>query len=156
MFKPRHFFIVVCSLALLSCSHKETVHGHYVQDIDLEKIKIGQTTKMDARRILGTPSAADPFKDQDWYYIGQTNRKKIFQKPEILDRQITILSFNENNVLVKIQELDLDDSQDIDMASAKTRTAGKSPSFVQQFVGNFGRFKKQQIERHGDGTAKKK
>jgi len=150
MFKYRTFFILLCSLILLNCSHKSTVHGHYLKEADVEKLQIDASTKSDVRQVLGTPSAVDPFGDQNWFYIGQTNRKKVFKKPEILDRQIFVFSFNEKDILTEITELDLDQSNQFEIASKKTRTAGKEPSFVQQFIGNFGRFRNKLNQREAE------
>jgi len=148
MLRLKTFFVLCIGLLLISCSHKETVHGHYLKDNEIAKLKIGKSTKADAKYLLGTPSASDPFQDQNWYYIGQTNKKKILSKPQILDRQITVLTFNQKDVLTGIVEMDHNDSRAVDMIHRQTKTAGKEPSFVQQFVGNFGRFKQQREKEY--------
>ena len=58
----------------------------------------------------------------------------------MVERKVVVFHFDESSVLRKIDQVDLAAGQDIDIVSRTTPTAGKDLSFLEQMLGNVGRF----------------
>ena len=82
----------LAALPLAACTTAgPQVRGYVIDDKAVAEIQPG----MDAQKvltILGTPSTVSTVGNQSWYYISQnTNRKYMFQKPEITDQRVLVI-----------------------------------------------------------------
>jgi len=126
--------------AASACSPMVAVHGNLVEPDRLAQIQQGLSRKSDVADVLGTPSATGTFDPNVWYYIGQRTEKLAFFKPEITERKVVVVRFDESGVVRQVEQLDLAAGQDIDIVSRSTPTAGKDITFLEQMLGNVGRF----------------
>lgn len=117
-----------------------------VDDQRLSQIKQGVSTKEDVLSALGTPSAAGTFDDQNWYYIGQIISKEAFFKPEVVDRRVIEIAFNDN-IVSEVRELKKEDGVDVALVSRTTPTKGSDFTMLEQFFGNLGRFNSDAAKR---------
>lgn len=130
-----------CALLLGACTPTQATRGNIIADHQMAEIKAGQSSKTDVLRNLGSPTTQAPFDDNIWYYIGQKTEKKGIFDPEVVDERIVVVAFNESDIVAQIQELDTD-RVDIPMVRRKTPTGGHDYTFMQQLLGNVGRFNK--------------
>ena len=130
----------VLILFLAACSGGLSTHGNIADAEAVESIEPGVTTRDEVARILGTPSATSPFGEERWLYVGERIRRIAFLDPEVLERKILVVHFDSNGILTKIETLDEDDGQEIEVVDRKTPSLGRSPTFLQQVFGNIGRF----------------
>ena len=89
--------------------------------------------------LLGTPSTVSTFDDQKWYYIGQKSTQFAFHHPEILERSILVVSFDNTGYVSDKRIYSLDDGRDITPVARQTPTEGCDFSVMQQLLGNLGR-----------------
>ena len=93
-------------------------------------------------KILGTPSSIGVFDDKNWYYISRRIKQVSFLNPDVLDQQVYIVHFDAAGVVREVDHKDLKDGRDIDPAPGATPAPGRELTFLEQVLGNIGRFNK--------------
>ncbi|MGM0421728.1 MAG: outer membrane protein assembly factor BamE [Pseudomonadota bacterium] len=140
---PAKRLITVFILAIMlgGCTAAVHTRGNLVPDSKLERIQPNVSTQYDVSSILGPPTVVAPFEqEKTWYYAGhQTETMGVF-KHEVVESRLVQVDFDDTGVVSNIAELDPEDARDIDFSHRKTDTAGKEFTFLQQLVGNLGRF----------------
>ena len=97
--------------------------------------------------ILGSPSSITPFGSDTWYYISQRTETFAFFSPEVIERQILVISFNKDGKVAKVDTLGLDQGQSINHIERTTPTHGNKMTIIEQMIGNLGRFKKKKNQK---------
>lgn len=141
--KPFQLVTLLCALsavALTACSPKVQNRG-YVRDIEIEKqIKAGRDTQEDVRSLLGSPSARSNFGRETWYYITSRKEAVAFFAPDVVEQDVTRIVFDETGMVSEVDLFDKESSQDIDISNRETPTEGHEFGFMEQLLGNIGRF----------------
>ncbi|WP_366656352.1 outer membrane protein assembly factor BamE [Fodinicurvata sp. EGI_FJ10296] len=131
--------VAATALVLLSCSPIVETRGNMIDDRRLNQINVGQTTRDDAAFILGTPSATAPFQeDEAWFYIGQVAETRAFFEPQIVERQVVALTFDQQGFVSAVERLNLEDGENVDLVNRETPTRGREMSIMEQLLGNLG------------------
>ncbi len=129
----------LAGLTLTACAAEVSVHGHMPEVEDIAEIQPGVDTRQDVITRLGTPSALSTFEDHKWYYIGQTVEQFAFLKPDVLDRSVLVIAFNDRGLVQDTHLYTLNDGRKIKPVSRITPTAGTELTFLQQLFGNLGK-----------------
>jgi len=127
-------------LVLAACAQNVNVRGNLPEPEDLSKITPGVQTREDVASLLGSPSTISTFQDDKWYYIGQKTTQFAFFAPEVLERKIVEISFNPAGTVTASKIYTLEDGQEIDPVDRITPTEGRKLTFMQQIIGNLGKF----------------
>ncbi|MFO1188681.1 MAG: outer membrane protein assembly factor BamE [Alphaproteobacteria bacterium] len=106
----------------------------------LERLAPGLQSRNDVIEILGSPSMVATFGDETWYYVGEKTERIAFLEPEVLERTVIALRFDQNGRLTAVDRLGLKDGKEVDFVSRTTPTAGKELTLLEQLIGNLGRF----------------
>jgi outer membrane protein assembly factor BamE (lipoprotein component of BamABCDE complex) len=114
--------------------------GSIVPPDALAELVPGTSTRADATSLLGSPTAHATFDDNTWIYIGQITRTRIAQTPGVRMQEVVALHFDQNGTLRSIDKHGLSDAKQIAMAPGATPSPGSEASFMQQLLGNVGRF----------------
>jgi outer membrane protein assembly factor BamE (lipoprotein component of BamABCDE complex) len=109
-----------------------------------------QTTESEVLRMLGTPTATSQFGEKTWYYMGGHKETVAFLAPEVTKQEVLRITFAENKVS-GLEFYDEKQMREFAISDHKTPTAGEKLSFVEQLVGNVGRFNKKQDAMGGGG-----
>jgi outer membrane protein assembly factor BamE (lipoprotein component of BamABCDE complex) len=131
--------LAATGLSLSACDTPVQIRGHVTDPESIDAIEAGQYTQEDVLALLGTPSTVSTFDQRKWYYIGHKSTKFAFQHPEIFERSVLILSFDETGFLRDKQILSLADGRKIEPIPRETPTEGRDFTLMQQFLGNLGR-----------------
>jgi len=123
-----------------ACAADVEQRGNLPAPDKVAEIKPGQTTKEQVVRILGTPSSTGVFNDKSWYYISRRTEQISFLSPDLLDQQVFIVNFDDKGVVQGIDHKGLSDGRDIVPAPGATPAPGRELSFLEQVLGNVGRF----------------
>ena len=123
-----------------ACTPVTNTRGNLVEDVRLGEIEPGVSTVDDVLFVLGSPSTVAPFDENTWYYIGQVTERVAFYNPEIVDRRVVKLTFDESGLLADIEDLSLEEGQQVDLVDRETPTRGREITFLEQMIGNLGRF----------------
>jgi outer membrane protein assembly factor BamE (lipoprotein component of BamABCDE complex) len=131
---------LAAATAISACSTSVEQRGNLPPTREIAQIHPGQTTKDQVQKILGTPSSAGVFNEDSWYYISSRTKQFSFFKPEVLDQQVYIVSFNKDGVVRDVDHKTLRDGKEIVPVARATPAPGRELSFVEQLVGNLGKF----------------
>ncbi len=114
--------------------------GALIEQDALQQLVPGTSTRADARSLLGSPTAHATFDDNTWIYISQITSTRIGRVPAVTMQKVLVLQFDAGGTLKGIRSLDKDDGKQIAMAPGATPSPGSEASFMQQLLGNVGRF----------------
>ena len=128
-------------VAVVGCAKME-YRGNLPDPEVLATIETGKATRDEVTQKIGSPSSIAVFDDETWFYISQQVEHKAFFEPKIKDRQVLIMTFSKEGVVNDIRRLGIDDSRTVQHVGRVTPTAGNELTFLDQLVGNFGRFNK--------------
>lgn len=132
------------ALALLAgCSVVEApsqVRGNMVDADQLKELVPGTSTRADVSSLLGSPTAKATFDDNTWIYIGEMTRPRVGRTLGLERQAVVELTFDQAGVLRDVKRLNDKDAKPVQMASGATPSPGSEASFLQQLLGNVGRF----------------
>jgi outer membrane protein assembly factor BamE (lipoprotein component of BamABCDE complex) len=131
---------LAAALTLAGCSSTISERGDLPDHTRLSEIKPGATTKEQVAQILGSPSSTGVFDDNSWYYISKKTKRTSFFTPKVLDQQVYVVNFNKNDVVASVTHRGLANARNIAPAPGETPSAGRKLSFIQQIIGNMGKF----------------
>jgi outer membrane protein assembly factor BamE (lipoprotein component of BamABCDE complex) len=129
-------------VSLVACVPNVDQRGNLPEPDKLAAIHPGSTTRDQVTKILGTPSSTGIFDDKRWYYISRKTKQVAFFDPDVLDQQVYIVSFNGQGVVQSVDHRGLKDGRDIEPAPGATPAPGRELTFLEQILGNIGRFNK--------------
>ena len=123
-----------------ACEQSVQVRGNIPDQEVVSKINPGVHSRVDIASLLGSPSTVSTFEDRKWYYIGQKSTQFAFFDPEVLERKVLVVSFDDDGYVTATRTYGLEDGKIIDPVDRITPTEGRELSIVQQLLGNLGRF----------------
>jgi outer membrane protein assembly factor BamE (lipoprotein component of BamABCDE complex) len=133
--------VLACgTLALSACGNGVQLRGNTPDPEDIAEIKTGVHSRQDVIDLLGSPSTVSTFEERKWYYIGQKTQQIAFMKPEVIDRDVLVIIFDESGLVAGTQHYGMSDAQDVDPVARETPTEGRDLTFLQQLFGNIGKF----------------
>ena len=100
----------------------------------------GTTARKDVTSLLGSPTAKATFDDNTWIYISERTKPVIAGTNEVRHQDVYLLTFNDAGILQAVDHKTGRDSQDVDVVSRVTASPGNNASFMQQLLGNVGKF----------------
>ncbi len=128
------------ALGLFACTPREQVHG-YLPDADrLAEVKQGVHDKDSIEALLGSPSNVGNFNDKTWYYITRRTEKLAFFKDELKEQKVVAIDFDDRGIVSGVRHYGMEDGRVIEPVERKTPTRGKELTFIEQLLGNLGRF----------------
>ncbi|MCB1651598.1 MAG: outer membrane protein assembly factor BamE [Alphaproteobacteria bacterium] len=130
---------VISTLTAVACSPTVAQRGNMLEDYQAQEVKVGESTRSDVLRALGSPTTKSTFDPLVWYYIGQETEKRGILDPEVVKERIFLVAFNEDGVLEALQEVDRG-RINVPYVREKTPTYGTETTPAQQFFGNLGKF----------------
>lgn len=128
------------ALALLGCAPTVDNRGHLPDADRMSEIHPGKTTKEEVVRLLGSPSSTGVFDDKKWYYISKKTEQVAFFDKDVLDQQVYEINFDGQGVVKDVAHKDLKDAQAVEPAPGATPAPGRELTFIEQIIGNVGRF----------------
>ena len=125
---------------LIGCESQVESSGNSPDPKLVISIKPGVHKRQDVEKLLGTPSTIATFDNEVWYYISGRVKSVAFFKPKLMKRKILTVKFNANGIVQKIYELDTTKQKEIPIVERETPTKGKELTFIQQVIGNVGKY----------------
>ena len=126
--------------AVAACTVKESHHGHALPQGIVAQLQAPNLSQARVVQLLGTPSSESAFDPGTWYYISEMQHGVAFFQPEVVDRKVLILHFDEAKVLKSIATLSKEDGSEVTLVDRETPTEGHKLTFLEQLLGNIGRF----------------
>lgn len=116
-----------------------TERGQFVEKQDYDQLHPGMA-RADVTALLGSPTARATFNDNTWFYIGEITAPVPLARDRIEKQQVLVLNFDQGGTLQSVRRLDKSNAHDVAMASRVTPSPGSDSSFIQQVIGNVGRY----------------
>jgi len=146
--------VALAATGLGACVATVNQRGNLPEPEKFAQIRPGTTTREQVVKILGTPSSTGVFNDKNWYYISRRTKQVAFFDPDVLDQQVYIVNFDATGVVRGVDHKDLKDGRDIDPAPGATPAPGRELTFLEQVLGNIGRFNKGGSSSSDDKSSK--
>jgi outer membrane protein assembly factor BamE (lipoprotein component of BamABCDE complex) len=131
---------IVLALLLAGCVVSEDQRGNLPDPDKVAEVHPGTTTKEQVVKILGSPSSESTFDDDTWYYISRKTKQVAFLSPTVLDQQVYIVDFDDKGVVKDVGHKTLANAEPVSPAPGATPAPGRELSFMEQLIGNIGRF----------------
>jgi outer membrane protein assembly factor BamE (lipoprotein component of BamABCDE complex) len=121
-------------------SHPIQVRGNRVDPDQLAQLVPGTSTRNDVMALIGSPTTRATFDDNTWLYISELTKPVIGATNSVRDQQVVAITFDQQGVLRTIDRKGMADAVPVAVASRTTPSPGNESSFLQQLLGNVGRF----------------
>ena len=134
--------MAVC-LPIVDCSYllqPPQTRGNKVEEEQLKQLIPGTSTKADVTTLIGSPTQKATFDDNTWLYITEVPRPRLGQTLGVLDQNVLVVTFDDRGVLSALKPVSKNDSVAVDVAARTTPSPGTDASFMQQLLGNIGKF----------------
>ena len=138
-------------IMLSACAPTVNNRGHLLDADRLAEIHPGETNKDQVVKLLGTPSSVGVFDDKTWYYISRQTEQVAFLNKDVLDQQVYVINFDTQGVVKNVDHKDLKDARLIEPAPGATPAPGRELTFLEQIIGNVGRFSSGAMSSTGGG-----
>jgi outer membrane protein assembly factor BamE (lipoprotein component of BamABCDE complex) len=116
------------------------VRGSKVTADQVKELVPGTTSRADVTALLGSPTARATFDDNTWIYISELTKPIIAGTQAVEDQHVLVLTFDEGGVLRGISNKTAADAMPVTVVSRTTPSPGSDASFMQQLLGNVGKF----------------
>jgi len=130
-------------LSMTACSWilpPPQTRGNKVDPDQLKELVPGTSTKTDVTSLIGSPTQKATFDENSWLYITEVTRPRIGRTLGILDQGVVVLTFDDRGVLNGVKTYTQADAIPVTVASRTTPSPGTEASFMQQLIGNIGRY----------------
>jgi len=136
----KKFILIATTTCILgACTPTQATRGNYLYSEDIASVQPSVTTEFEILNLFGTPTAKAVFDDNTWYYVGLKTEKESFFDEKVTERQVYQVKFDEAGIVQSIAEVE-NDTVDVPLASRVTPTSGNEVTFLQQVLGNVGKF----------------
>ena len=139
----RSFILILtvgAALSLAACSPQFRNHGYIPPEEDLQELVIGIDTRATVEDTIGSPTAGGVLEGGDFYYVSSVVKTAGARKPQVIDRQVLAISFDEAGTLQNIERFGLEAGRVVVLQRRVTDNGVTDAGFLRQLLGNIGRF----------------
>lgn len=128
---------VVATVALLSaCAPTFVNHGYAPPEAQLSLVQVGADDKISVEQKIGRPINEGLVTDRAWYYASSRVRNFTYNEPEVTERRLVTITFDDFDTVADISEMALEDGKTVPLVVRTTPTFGSEISAVQQLLRN--------------------
>lgn len=129
---------VALASLLSACSATFTNHGYVPPPEELAEVSVGDSREAVAQAI-GTPGSAGVMRDEAWFYTAYRIRSFAYQPPEITERDILAVSFDNSGRVANVESFGLEDGRVVRLSRRVTESSVQDINFLRSILRNFGR-----------------
>lgn len=133
--------IVVAALGLVSlvaCTAIYRNHGYVPTDEDLNQLVVGVDSRATVDDVIGVPSTAGVLGEGDYYYVRSRMKHFGMLRPEVIERQVLAVSFDQNDTIANIETFSLRDGNIVPLTRRVTDSSVTGKGVLRQILDNFG------------------
>ena len=132
-------YIILIFFIVTNCTTKKVIKHHGVPFLEKKQASliIDKSNKNDIKKLLGLPSTKSKFDDDVWIYIERKqtqSRLKNLGKMKIFKNDILVLEIDKYGLLKKKTFYDLQDMNEIKIASEFTKSGLLKNRFIYDFM----------------------
>lgn len=139
------FIAILMTVLLLetSCT-RDQKHGYMFDMSDSHLLVVGATDKRQVARNMGSPTLISDFGDNEsWIYYSEKSEELMFFMPEIVERDLMVVSFDGNDVVKKIDRIGLNDEEKVRFSSKSTKIPEHEVGIFKSIFSNVGQVRAQ-------------
>jgi outer membrane protein assembly factor BamE (lipoprotein component of BamABCDE complex) len=144
----------LAAVSLMACNPVLRTHGYVPTKDKPQAVNPETDTKASVLARLGNPSVKSTFDediDEDvWFYMNTVRQRYAYLRPQIEERSITAISFNEDGKVITVAEYGIEDGQYVNYVDRETPTRGRELSVLEQVFGTIGRLPTDRIGGNQD------
>lgn len=127
-----------CLMVVMACSATYRNHGYMPPEEDLQNLVVGVDTRATVDDVVGPPSLSGVLADGDYYYVRSRVREYGMYRPQVIERRVLAISFNDDDTIANIEEFGLEDGQIVPIARRVTDSSVIKNGFLRQMLSNIG------------------
>lgn len=129
-------------LILSSCVKNSYRLGYLFDLSDHQLLQEGVTSKERVLKIMGSPTMISNLDEEVWIYYSEDVERILFFIPDIKERTILTLRFDESETVKSIEKFDLsNEEKKMDFASHYTEVNSNKIGFFKSIFSNVGQVK---------------
>lgn len=132
-------------VAVTACTPIYRNHGYAPSEDELAEIVVGVDTRETVADLIGSPSASGVLRDSGYYYVSQRIRTFATRRPQVVERQVVAITFDDEGVVRNVERFGLEDGNVVALERRVTDSNIEGITFIRQLLGNIGRFTAEQI-----------
>ncbi|MCV3272333.1 outer membrane protein assembly factor BamE [Roseobacter sinensis] len=136
----RRLVLIAACISLTACGGIYRDHGYFPPPEDLEQIVVGIDTRDSVEETLGSAASGSVLGDDAMYFVRSRIRTVAMLEPQVIDRQVLAISFNEAGVVTNLETFGLERGQVVPLTRRVTSSGVRDTTFLRQLLGNIGRF----------------
>ncbi len=138
--KIRTVLVAVLVVGLAGCTATYRDHGYVPTEDEVSEIIVGVDTRASVETSIGIPGITGVLDEGGLYYIQSRVKQFAFYKPEVVEREVLAISFDQAQVVSNIERFSLADGQIVPLSRRVTSSSVLNNGFLRQLLGNLGRF----------------
>ena len=130
--------VLALTVAVTGCTSLYKNHGYVPPAEDLQQLVPGVDTRAKVDDVIGAPTTAGLLSGGDYYYVRSRVNTYGMLRPEVVDRQVLAISFDNRDVVANIERFDLRDGRVVPLSRRVTDSSVEDKGFLRQMLGNIG------------------
>lgn len=145
-FRFARLVAMLCMIGVVSaCAASYRNHGYMPNQEDLANLVVGVDTRATVDDVIGAPSASGLLSEGDYYYVRSRVKEFGLYRPEVVERNVLAISFNEDDTIANIETFSLADGNIVPLTRRVTDSSVIGKGFLRQLLGNIGNIDPSQI-----------
>lgn len=129
---------LILAVVVAGCTPLYENHGYVPPQEDLQQLVPGVDTRATVDDVIGAPSAAGMLSGGDYYYVSSRMKAYGMMRPEVIDREVLAISFDDQGVIANIERFGLRDGRPVQISRRVTDSSVAGNGFLKQILSNFG------------------
>ena len=130
--------LVLAMLALVSCSAQFRNHGYVPDEAALDEIVVGVDSRDAVDQALGGATMSGLRSSGGNYYIRSRVRHMTYKAPVVVERDVVVISFDDNDLVQNIARYTLQDGKVVTLSRRVTDGGDVTKGIVSQLFSNIG------------------
>jgi len=132
-------------IGVAGCASTYQNHGYVPPENDLDNLIIDVDTRATVDDLIGPPSVSGMVGDGDYYYVRSRKRTYMMLRPQVIEREVLAISFNDDDTIANIERFGLEDGQVVPLSRRVTDTSVIKNGFLRQLLSNIGAINPEQL-----------
>jgi outer membrane protein assembly factor BamE (lipoprotein component of BamABCDE complex) len=130
--------VAAMAIALAACSTFNTHKGAVIDTQLAASIQPGIDNKASVQKLLGTPSLAGQFTNNDWYYVSRDQAQMAYRDPHVSRHNVLHVRFDQAGNVASVGLTGRELVMNLTPSRRQTPTLGRKRSFFEELFGNIG------------------
>ncbi len=132
--------LVLVMATLAACGGQYRNHGYMPLAEDVDALIVGVETRDSIIEVMGVPTTCGVLTEEAMYYVRSRVHHKGYVKPNEIQRDVLVLSFDKNQILRNVERFGIEKGKLIRLEHRVTEDQGGDSSILQQNIGSIGGF----------------